>query len=283
MPVCFFTSDPHGRQERYEKLWRAVARERPAALFLGGDLFPHSFARGRGEGDFLEDFLAFGFRRLRRRMGRCYPQVFVILGNDDGRGEEARVEALADEGLWHYVHERRLLFEEHPVFGYAYVPPTPFRLKDWERYDVSRYVPPGALSPEEGTRLVPVPEEEVRHATIQEDLERLAAGEDLARALFLFHGPPHETALDRVAADGKMVDHVPLDLHVGSIAIRRFIEKRQPLLTLHGHVHESPRLTGAWRERMGRTWMFSGCHDGRELPLVTFDLDDLDRAERPLL
>ncbi len=46
----------------------------------------------------------------------------------------------------------------------------------------------------------------------------------------------------------RMVDHVPLDVHVGSIAIRRFIEARQPLAALHGHVHESARLTGAWRE-----------------------------------
>jgi len=37
-------------------------------------------------------------------------------------------------------------------------------------------------------------------------------------------------------------------LAVGSIAVRRFIEERQPLLTLHGHIHESARLTGDWRE-----------------------------------
>ena len=38
----------------------------------------------------------------------------------------------------------------------------------------------------------------------------------------------------------------------GSIAIERFIEDRQPLLTLHGHVHESARLTGSWQEKIGR-------------------------------
>jgi len=30
------------------------------------------------------------------------------------------------------------------------VPPTPFLLKDWEKYDVSAYVDPGCVSPEEG-------------------------------------------------------------------------------------------------------------------------------------
>ena len=80
-----------------------------------------------------------------------------------------------------------------------------------------------------------------------------------------------------------MIDHVPLDVHVGSIAVRRFIESRQPLLTLHGHIHESARLSGSWRDRIGRTHMFTGAHDGPELALISFDLDDLEEATRVLL
>jgi Icc-related predicted phosphoesterase len=172
--------------------------------------------------------------------------------------------------------------EQWRVYGYAYVPPTPFLLKDWERYDVSRYVDPGCVSPEEGRRSVPVSASELRYSTIREDLERLTGDDALDRAVFLFHTPPYRTKLDRAALDGKMVDHVHVDVHVGSIAVKRFIETRQPLLTLHGHVHESARLTGSWRDRIGRTHMFGAAHDGPELALVRFDLDDLDAAERQL-
>jgi Icc-related predicted phosphoesterase len=80
-----------------------------------------------------------------------------------------------------------------------------------------------------------------------------------------------------------MVDHAPLDVHVGSIAIRRFIEARQPLVTLHGHVHESARLTGSWQEKIGRTFCFSAAHDGPELAVVFFDPQDPSRAIRRLL
>jgi Icc-related predicted phosphoesterase len=80
-----------------------------------------------------------------------------------------------------------------------------------------------------------------------------------------------------------MIDNTTLDVHVGSIAIRRFIEKRQPLITLHGHIHESARLTGSWRERLGRTWAFSAAHDGAELALVRFDPADPERATRVLI
>jgi len=80
-----------------------------------------------------------------------------------------------------------------------------------------------------------------------------------------------------------MIDHVPLDVSLGSIAVRRFIEARQPLLTLHGHVHESARLSGSWRDRIGRTQCFSAAYDGPELALVRFDPDNLDAASRELI
>ena len=98
-----------------------------------------------------------------------------------------------------------------------------------------------------------------------------------------FGGVIPTPTLDRVANDGRMIDSVPLDLHVGSIAIRRFIEERQPLLTLHGHIHESARLTGSWRDRLGRTHAFGAAHDGPELALVQFDLSNLGAARRDLV
>jgi Icc-related predicted phosphoesterase len=282
---ALFVSDVHGRADRYHALFRAISDERPDVVLLGGDLLPMPFAVSAENmaGDFLTDFLAGELSRLRGRLGDDYPDVLAILGNDDPRREETALLELEDEGLLRYAHDRRITAAGWVVYGYSYVPPTPFLLKDWERYDVSRYVDPGCVSPEEGYRSVPVPAHETRNATIKDDLERLAGSDDLDRSIFLFHSPPHETLLDRAALDGQMVDHVPLDVHVGSIAIRRFIERHQPLITLHGHVHESARLSGSWRDRMGRTHMFSAAHDGPELALVRFDPDDPEGASRELL
>jgi Icc-related predicted phosphoesterase len=284
---CLFVSDLHGSPERYALLFRAIEERPPAAVFLGGDLLPSSFAAvraaGTTDGDFVDSLLAAGFDRLRERLGTDYPKVFLILGNDDGRAEESAVLEWAAEGLWCYAHGRSSDLAGHEVYGYSFIPPTPFRLKDWERYDVSRYVDPGCSSPEEGLRSVPVPAHELRYATIQGDLERLTGDRALERAVFLFHGPPYRTKLDRAALDDKTVDHVPLDVHVGSIAVRRFIERRQPWLTLHGHVHESARLSGDWRDCLGRTHMFTAAHDGPELALVRFDLENPAAARRELL
>ncbi len=285
--VCFFVSDLHGHIDRYEKLFSRMCDEHPRAVFLGGDLFPSGltvFSSGdRYIPDFAESFLIAEFTRLKGKLGENYPVVFLILGNDDLRSEETVIRAGAETGLWEYLHDRKVFLSEYPVYGYACVPPTPFRLKDWERYDVSRYVDINCLPPVEGVHSVPVSESELKNGTIQNDLQRLAGNDDLSNAVFLFHTPPYQTNLDRAAHDGKMVDHAPLDLNIGSIAVRRFIEARQPLLTLHGHVHEAPRLSGSWKDRIGRTFAFSAAHDGPELALVRFRLSDLEHSSRELL
>ncbi len=281
--TCFFVSDLHGRAQHYRKLFAAIVRERPGAVFMGGDLLPHHWAALMSTEDFIGDHLAPEVRRVRSELGPEAPRIFLILGNDDDRASEHRFQAGHEEGLWEYVHLRWSSFADHAIGGYAYVPPTPFLLKDWERYDVSRFTDPGCVSPEEGQRTIPVDPDSIRFGTIADDLEQLAEGRDLERAVLLFHSPPYRTALDRAALDGRQVDHVPLDVNVGSVAIRRFIEERQPLLTLHGHIHESARLTGNWRQVIGRTHCISAAHDGSELALVRFALDDLGSATRELI
>jgi len=278
--LALFASDLHGRLDRYRTLLEAVERERPL-LLLGGDLLPSGDPAGVG--GFLLGWLGPRLSALRGRMDAAYPRVLAILGNDDPRVHASALSALEERGLLEHVHGRRTEASGFPVYGYACVPPTPFRLKDWERYDVSRFVDPGSVSPEEGGRSVAADEDDVRWGTIAGDLAALAGDADLSRAVFLFHAPPYGTALDRAALDGVSVDHAPLDLHVGSIAVRRFVESRQPLVTLHGHVHESARLTGAWSQRIGRTVCLSAAHDGPELALVGFDLERPEEARRRLL
>ncbi len=285
MPDCFFVSDLHGSRSRYETLLDRIAVERPRAVFFGGDLTPHPMV-GRGDmgGErFFTDYLGDALRNLRRRLEGDFPLVLLILGNDDPRAYVESIDSLEAEGLLQHLHLRRRDLDGRPLYGCAWVPPTPFQLKDWERYDVGHGVDPGCLPPEEGGLSHPVTERELRLTTIAGDLEELAGAESLADSVWLFHSPPYDGPLDRAALDGRSVDHVPLDVHVGSIAIARFLEKRQPAVALCGHIHEAPRLTGEWRYRIGRTEVLSAAHDGPELSLVRFDPDRPADATRELL
>jgi Icc-related predicted phosphoesterase len=283
---CFFVADLHGSRPRYRGLFAAIRREAPAAVFLGGDLLPSAFQSGPDpDGDqeaFVDDVLAPGFDGLRAALDPRGLRVFLIPGNDDCATAALRLRELGGE-RWEYAHGSVRPFGRFAVLGYAFVPPTPFRLKDWERFDVSRFTDPGCTAPEEGLHTVPVETSELRWATIEQDLAALAAGTDLTKGILLFHAPPYDTDLDRAALDSRYVDHAPIDVHVGSIAIRRFIERQQPSVTLHGHVHESARLTGSWRTTIGATHCLSAAHDGPELALVRFDPEQPGDATRELL
>jgi uncharacterized protein len=74
---------------------------------------------------------------------------------------------------------------------------------------------------------------------------------DMGRAIFNFHAPPYGTGLDEAPA----LDSTLRPIHggavmkpVGSTAVRDAIQKHQPLLSVHGHIHESRGV-----KRMGRT------------------------------
>jgi Icc-related predicted phosphoesterase len=85
-----------------------------------------------------------------------------------------------------------------------------------------------------------VPEEE-----LFERLDELADQvRDPRRAVFMIHVPPHDSGLDTAPIlDENLRPTVSagdvLRGPVGSTAVRRLIEERQPILSVHGHVHES--------------------------------------------
>lgn len=287
MTIYFFVSDLHGKIERYNKLFSQILIEKPEAVFLGGDLLPSGlFALTNDEkviDNFINDFLINGFQNLKEKLAEKYPRVFLILGNDDGKINEKDFINGQKIGVWEYIHNKKTKFEDFDIYGYSYVPPTPFQLKDWEKYDVSRFTDPGCISPEEGWHSVDVPKHELRYSTIEKDLKTLVEGNNITNTIFLFHTPPYKTNLDRAALDGKMIDHVPLDVHVGSIAVKRFIENNQPAITLHGHAHESARLTGTWKDTIGKTHLFTAAHDGPELALIRFNKYHPEKSTRELL
>jgi hypothetical protein len=71
--------------------------------------------------------------------------------------------------------------------------------------------------------------------TLEELLDAIAArAAGWERAVLVCHAPPQGTGLGNISPD----------TDVGSAAVRAWIERYQPLLTLHGHIHESPRVTG---------------------------------------
>jgi len=64
--------------------------------------------------------------------------------------------------------------------------------------------------------------------------------QDKSNAIFNFHAPPYGFALDLAPElNEDLVQAADRKIHVGSRAVANMIQKYQPLLGLHGHIHES--------------------------------------------
>ncbi|HEX9034661.1 MAG TPA: hypothetical protein VF834_22685 [Streptosporangiaceae bacterium] len=101
----------------------------------------------------------------------------------------------------------------------------------------------------------PTPWDTFREAPEEELAARIEAVArhvpDLGRAIFNFHAPPYGSGLDEAPA----LDENLRPTHggavmkpVGSVAVRDAIMRHQPLLSVHGHIHESRGV-----KKMGRT------------------------------
>ena len=178
----------------------------------------------------FDQWLALADERLEPTT-RC----FVMPGNDDPEGVDRAIEeAVKVEGC----DDRVVEFDGHTMISLGYANRTPFDS-------------PRELDEEELLRRI----------------TRLAdeAG-DMERCIFNLHVPPYDSSLDTAPAlteglEVIMSGSAPKMIPVGSTAVREAIEHYQPLLALHGHVHESAGAT-----RIGRTLCInpgSDYHTGR--------------------
>jgi len=134
----------------------------------------------------------------------------------------------------------------------------------------------------------PTPWNSPRECSEEELLERLekvvAQVKNFKSAVFCFHVPPHNTELDKAALLDKDFRPVyaggrPVMVPVGSTSVKKIIEKYQPLLGLHGHIHESPGFV-----RIGRTQCLNpGSEYGEGILrgyLVELDGEKIKRLQR---
>lgn len=64
----------------------------------------------------------------------------------------------------------------------------------------------------------------------------------------MVHTPPYNTCMDTLASGS----------HVGSVAVHKQIMRSQPLITLHGHIHETVDINkGKYMEKLGTTCSYA--------------------------
>ena len=281
MTRLVYTSDLHGDLGLYRSAGEAAIRLRADALIFGGDLCPGT-PSGASLGLPLEqpEFILYRLSPLLDEWKQVHPplRVFAIPGNDDCQTVLPVLEELEMNGLIENLHQESRTLGAYTLVGLSFVPPTPFQLKDFERWDGERDAgaesysyrcivgtPRGFVVIEDfGAYLDSLP-------SLDEELRRLPV-DDPAHTVAVVHAPPFDTHCD-VLYDGR---------HIGSKSVRRWIEKHQPRLTLHGHIHESPKLSGTFFDRIGTTTIINPGCDHAKPHLVFINLDNLAELEHSI-
>jgi len=167
-------------------------------------------------------FLELELEELRRwltwakgRLAGTGARLLLGLGNDDFTPME---DVIASDGFAELTDGRIVrLDDRHELLTLPYSNPTPWHTNR------------------------ELAEEDIAHR-IEADAGKL---ERVASAVFNLHVPPHNTPLDLAPRLGPGFVKVmapggdPELTHVGSTAVRGALERYQPLLGLHGHIHES--------------------------------------------
>jgi len=153
----------------------------------------------------LKEWIALADERLK---GTSY-KVYMAPGNDDYFEVDKIIE---DSSAIVNCNNKKVMVGDHEMITFSWTNPTP--------WNTPREKPDEELEP------------------MLEEL--IALVEDKSNAIFNFHVPPYGFALDLAPELTKdLVQAADRKIHVGSRAVAKMIEKYQPLVGLHGHIHES--------------------------------------------
>jgi Icc-related predicted phosphoesterase len=143
------------------------------------------------------------------RLASAGYKVYMAPGNDDHFEVDQVIE---DSAAIINCNNKNVAVGDHEMITFCWANPTPWN------------------TPREKT------DEE-----LEPMLETLVASvKDRSNAIFNFHAPPYGFALDLAPELSKnLIQAADRKVHVGSRAVAKMIEKYQPLIGLHGHIHES--------------------------------------------
>lgn len=250
-----YTSDIHTNKRFLPELLELAIANSVDAIIINGDIVPKSEISGIHLNAVIKkqrDYILFTFLPsiIRFREDNPSIKIFLDLGNDDFKVNRYFLQQ-HDGNLFKLMHLAvHELTPEINIAGYMCVPLTPFGIKDWEKADKKGQLPEGAVT----AGVKSINKNELVHTTvninsedtIENDLKYFFSKIPKKRFVFVCHTPPYRTALDM------LIDRRE---HVGSLAVREFIEKRNDkiVLSLHGHLHESPDISGKYLENIGDT------------------------------
>lgn len=240
-----FATDLHGFTSKYEALFEVAKLTEADVVINGGDMLPN-VGDPFSQGNYIRNELDAHFKRF-DEAGIYY---LCYLGNDDLKIFDEVFEKTCQQYSFVFnLAQRKIDIGGFEFIGMNWVVDYPFRLKDRCRMDTVDYVfqkqyGRGLLSGTNGLKEIEDwPSYAKTLPTIEEELKKLVNPKDMKQAVYVLHMPPYKLGLDKCGHGAE----------VGSKAVYNFLHTRQPRLSLHGHIHESPEYSGKWHGKIGNT------------------------------
>lgn len=248
MKVLYVT-DLHGDKNKYRKSLDIAVEEKINVIINGGDMLPKLGDRHMEQPLFIQGFLRDYFSELQRRNITC----LAMLGNDDLLAVDDLFEKLCGEFENVYnIAGRKVCVGGYEFIGMNYILDHPFGCKDRVITEI-QYIPQRQLSPvavvsnaygyDRIYNWLEYSRTELPHMC--DILKNLPEPENLQQTVYVMHMPPAGLRLGQLLYQ---------DLDIGSVDIYNFIKEKQPLLSLHGHIHEAPDTEkGKWINQIYHT------------------------------
>ncbi len=265
-----YTTDLHGAEYKYDLIYDSIKKLKPDIVINGGDMLPirPNFMK---QGVFIYGFLDAYFYKVNKQK-ICH---LVMPGNDDLSIFDVDFQKVCDK--YQYVlniAQQKVNIGDFDFIGFNLVSDLPFGLKDRCRKDHDNFKLPRQLgkavySSKKGFKQIENWFEHINSLpTIEEELRILVKPIDYKKTILTIHDPPTGFGLD-VVYNGETV---------GSKSVYNYIFVNQPMLTLHGHIHESPEKSGVWRTNIGSSVCIQPgqtSHVSRSVIVVLIDLAKL--------
>lgn len=264
----FFATDVHGSDRCFRKFLAAARAYEADALILGGDIAGKAIVpvASNGDGKFrfsfhgvdeavTEEELPAALEKI--RFNGLYPRVSSAaeierMGRDEAYLNELFEQVIAEQVAgWCELAAERLPDDMPLVITPGNDDPEVIDavLARADRVQFTELevaeVGPAWLASLGNTNPTPWhTDREYTESELTTQIEDMLAEYGDGRPLmFNFHCPPYETGLDTVAKlddDFRPVIEygAPVEVPVGSTAVRDAVEKYQPSVALHGHIHE---------------------------------------------
>jgi Icc-related predicted phosphoesterase len=240
-----FVTDLHGCIWKYDKLYTTARQYGVDIVLNGGDMLPKEGLLFQQD-QFMTMYLQQHFKQF-EKAGIHY---LCFLGNDDLKIFDPLFEDICLQYQHiHNIAQKKVTIHNREFIGMNLVVDYPFRLKDRCRKDTDDYIfqkqfGTGLLSTAHGWKEIDDWFEYANNLpTIEDELKILPVPVDMKQAVYMIHMPPANTGLDVCRYRER----------VGSIAIYQFLQAYQPKYALHGHIHESPDVSGVWQSQIGKT------------------------------